>query len=59
MTQTREQKLEQALECLLFVIDYTAGNCRPTKMIAGLVEPVLFRNAREALAMAKQEEPKR
>ncbi len=49
----REQKLEEALENILYDIDYTTDKCKPTEMIAAILPPVLIRLARKALAMSE------
>jgi hypothetical protein len=42
--------LAEALKCYLDATDYTAGNCRVNEPIGAVLEGVIIRKAREALA---------
>ena len=49
----REQKLETALLVLLDQVDYTAGNCSPTEMVAAVLSTDVIAIARDALGPVK------
>lgn len=47
----REQALEEAVLVLLDQVDYSAGACRPSEPVAGVLPTVLIKRARRALGL--------
>lgn len=54
---TKEEELRAALQVLLDSVDYTAGACGPTEMVAAVLPVVVIEKARTALGPAPPQTP--